>query len=103
MQDYINDFIEYLVKTRHYSTHTADAYLMDIKDFMRFWTEFAGTEPLVGDMANADTMLFRAWLANRQRRELSFKSTARALSSLRGLFKHMAKYHNINNERMRRL
>jgi len=98
MQDIIDEFIEYLGHTKNYSAHTAIAYRSDIADFMEFMTRFSGGAPTVADAAKIDTIAFRSWLADRQRRELSFKSTARALSSVRGLFKYIAKYHGIKND-----
>jgi integrase/recombinase XerC len=50
------------------------------------------------DIARVDTFAFRAWLADRAKRELTHKSTARALSSLRTFYKWLAKYKNIQNE-----
>ena len=49
-------------------------------------------------MAACDTICFRAWLADRRSRGLSFKSTARALSSLRGFYKYLAKHYDIKND-----
>ncbi len=98
MQEIIDEFTDYIIKTRNYSTHTAEAYVADIDDFIKFFAGFNGAAVFVADMARADTICFRAWLANRQSRGLSFKSTARALSALRGFYKYLAKYHNIKND-----
>ena len=98
MQDTIDEFIEYLTNTKKYSAHTAVAYRTDIADFMAFLTRFSGNTPLLQDIGKIDTIAFRAWLSDRQKRELSFKSTARALSSIRGLLKYIAKYHGIKND-----
>ena len=98
MDDKIADFIEYLVGVRNYSEHTATAYETDIRDFVEFYTDFAGHAPLIGDMGNVDTICLRAYLANRQRRGLAHKSTARALSSLRGFYKFLGKKYGIKNE-----
>jgi len=98
MWDTIDEFIEYLTNTKNYSAHTAVAYRADITDFIEFITRFAGETPTLQSVAAVDTVAFRSWLADRQRRELSFKSTARALSSVRGLFKYLAKYHGVKND-----
>ena len=98
MQEIIDEFTEYIIKTRNYSAHTAVAYVADIDDFLKFFAEFNGANVLVGDLSRADTICFRAWLANRQSRGLSFKSTARALSALRGFYKYLAKHHGIEND-----
>lgn len=98
MQEFVDEFTNYLIKTRNYSAHTALAYSADIDDFLRFFENFNGGAVKINDIANADTICFRAWLADRQKRELSFKSTARALSALRGFYKYMGKYHDVKND-----
>ena len=98
MNDYIDEFIEYLVGTKNYSEHTAVAYETDIREFIKFYRDFAGGEITIADMARADTICFRAYLADRQRHGLAHKSTARALSSLRGFYKYLAKHHGVKND-----
>jgi len=98
MQDVISEFSDYLIKTRNYSVHTAAAYTADLADFLDFINRFNGADVAVGDLSHVDTIAFRSWLADRQKRELSFKSTARALSSVRGFYKYLARYHGIKND-----
>lgn len=98
MQELVAEFTDYLLQTRNYSTHTATAYGEDLADFEHFWTDFNGGACDLGELARIDTLGFRAWLAARQRRGLSFKSTARALSSLRGFYKYLAKHYGIKND-----
>ena len=98
MNEIINEFIEYLVGTKNYSEHTATAYETDIREFLTFLGNFIGSNVELRDMARADTICFRAYLADRGRRGLAHKSTARALSSLRGFYKFLAKHHGIKND-----
>lgn len=98
MQDVVNDFIQFLIQTKHYSSHTASAYENDILDFLKFYENFNGTQPLPRDLERVDTICFRSFLADRQRRGLAHKSTARALSSLRSFYKYLAKNYGIKNE-----
>ncbi len=98
MDDLIAEFSDYLVGTRNYSVHTASAYSADLADFANFLKNFSGGDMGINDLARVDTIAFRSWLANRQKRELSFKSTARALSSVRGFYKYLARYHGIKND-----
>jgi len=98
MNDAIAEFIQYLVGTKNYSEHTATAYDKDIRDFIEFYENFTGTPPYPRDLARADTICFRSFLADRQRRGLSHKSTARALSSLRGFYKFLAKNYGVKND-----
>ena len=97
MNEVIAEFVDYLLNTKNYSTHTASAYESDIRDFLNFFARFNDTIELA-DIAGADTFAFRRWLADRARRELTHKSTARALSSMRTFYKWLARYKNIQND-----
>lgn len=98
MQEVVAKFVEYLLQTKNYSAYTATAYESDIKDFLFFYENFTGNGVFVKDLSRADTIYFRSWLADRQRRSLSAKSTARALSSLRTFYKFLAKQYDIKND-----
>lgn len=97
MNDYVAEFLDYLTQTKNYSVHTATAYETDIRDFIKFYENYNGADVSLSDMVRADTICFRAWLADRAHRNLAHKSTARALSSLRGFYKFLSKKHNIQN------
>ena len=98
MKNIVAEFLEYLTQAKKYSGHTATAYDTDITDFLSFFERFNGGDVLLSDLSRADTTCFRSYLADRQRRGLSHKSTARALSSLRSFYKYLSRYHNISND-----
>jgi len=98
MNEIVDDFINYLTNTKQYSTHTATAYMTDLHDFISFYSRWANTELMRGDLGKIDTICFRAWLADRARRNLTHKSTARALSSLRSFYKFIGKKYDIQND-----
>ncbi len=98
MNEVIADFINYLLNTKNYSTHTGTAYETDVSDFVNFYARFNNGEMTLADLANADTFTFRSWMADRARRDLTHKSTARALSSLRTFYKWLARHKNIQND-----
>ncbi|MBR2393086.1 MAG: tyrosine recombinase XerC [Alphaproteobacteria bacterium] len=98
MQDVIQEFLKYLSDTKGYSLNTIDAYEMDVLDFLKFFNKFNGADADVADLSRADTICFRAYLADRQRRGLAYKSTARALSSLRGFYKFLGRKYDIKND-----
>ncbi len=98
MNEIISSFIEYLVQTKKYSLHTADAYEADVHDFCNFYTKFNGADISLADLAGADTLMFRSYLADRQRRNMAHKSTARAMSSLRGFYSYLGRQYGIKND-----
>lgn len=98
MNDTVVNFIKYLIDTKHYSAHTATAYEIDIHDFIKFMDDYRGGASTLTDFKQADTICFRAYLANRQRRGMSATSTARALSSLRGFYRFLGKNYGTTND-----
>ncbi len=98
MNDAIAIFLSYLTDTKNYSLHTVTAYESDIRDFVSFYERFTGSTLFVRDMSNIDTMCFRSYLADAQRRGLSAKTVGRSLSSLRSFFKFLTKKYNVQNE-----
>lgn len=98
MNKEISEFIKYMLDTKKYSVHTADAYQRDLEDFSNFYNRFCGNEIRLNDFSRVDTIGFRSWLADRQKRNLSHKSTARALSSLRSYSRFLTRTYKIKNE-----
>lgn len=98
MNEIIAEFVDYLLNTKNYSAHTGAAYESDIRDFTNFFARFNDGNVELSDIAKCDTFSFRAWMADRAKRELTHKSTARALSSLRTFYKWLARYKNIQND-----
>jgi len=98
MNEIIAQFTEYLLNTKKYSTNTIVAYTTDIDNFFSFIKKFNNIPARIADIKNADTLLFRAWLADRARQNFTHKSTARALSSVRTFYKYLDNYHDIKNE-----
>ena len=98
MENAVAEFLEYLSGVKNYSPHTTTAYETDIRDFLNFYTQYNGGAPFPSDLSRADTTCFRAFLANRQKRGLASKSTARALSSLRSFYKFLAKNYAVKND-----
>ncbi len=98
MNNIIAEFLDYLACVKKYSAHTINAYQRDIADMLKFYAIYRGADILPHDMGTADTTVFRAWMADRVRRHMTHKSTARALAALRTFYKFLRKTHQIQNE-----
>ena len=98
MEDVIRAFLEYLSQVKGYSSHTINAYEMDVREFIAFLSKFNGGAVDMSGVARVDTICFRSYLADRQRRGLAHKSTARALSSLRGFYRFLGRQYDIHND-----
>lgn len=87
----------WLTHERRASAHTLDAYVSDLAGFLNFVTEHRGAPPTLADLAALGRGDFRAWLARRGLDRLSAASTARALSTLRGFFRFLARRAGVEN------
>lgn len=84
LQKPVADFLRYLQTERKASVHTATAYAKDLAKF----AEFAGPEMTWKEV---DHQLIRAFLSELLQAGLSKPSVARALASLRSMFKWLAR------------
>ncbi len=83
------DWLDWLAHEKRCSPHTIDAYCRDLHRFLGFLVDHLGFVPGLKDLGNLRTADFRSYLAFRVNQGLSRTSTARALSSLRNLFRFL--------------
>ncbi len=83
MERFIEKFRRYLEIEKNYSGHTVLNYSIDLNDFQ----EFLGSQPI----ERVDYLGVRKYLALLKERNLSHRSIARKLSSLRSFFKFLAR------------
>ncbi len=85
--DAIEDWQAWLAFERRASAHTRAAYARDLAGFLKFMAEHLGGPPSLAALGRLRPADFRAWLAARAGRGLKRSSTARALSTVRNLFR----------------
>jgi len=73
----------WLASLGHASSHTRAAYRRDLAHFARYWQAHASRHP-----QGVDTHAVRGFVAWLHRQGLNGRSIARALSALRGLYRH---------------
>jgi integrase/recombinase XerC len=88
LDEAIAAFRRHLLLERHVSPHTARAYTRDARQFYVYAQKELGGDPGPRDL---DRLLVRAYLADLHRRGLSPATSARILSSLRGLFRFLGR------------
>jgi integrase/recombinase XerC len=79
----------WLAVERRASQNTLDAYSRDLAAFLTFITGHLGGEPGLEELSALRAADFRSWLARRVNQGLAPRSTARALSVVRGFFRHL--------------
>jgi len=97
-QDLVDQWLRYLVSERQLADLTVQAYLRELRDFLAFIQAYEG-EPVGRDkLEDLKVPNFRAWLADRRLRELSNKSTARALSAIRNFYRFLERNGILKNQ-----
>jgi integrase/recombinase XerC len=88
---------DWLEHERRASPHTLAAYTRDLTAFLAFLVDHLGHPPGLDDLACLRPADFRAWLAHRVSRGLKRTSNARALSVVRGFFRHLERTGHARN------
>jgi integrase/recombinase XerC len=91
--DEVTEYLRHLEKERDVSPHTVKAYGRDLEAF----TEFCNRH--YGDWTwhTVDRLGLRGFLGELQRRGLSKRSAARALSAVRSLYRFLQEHHGVSN------
>jgi integrase/recombinase XerC len=90
----ITEYLNHLEKERDVSPHTVKAYGRDLDGFTDFCDRHYGD----WTWATVDRLGLRGFLGEMQRRGLSKRSAARALSAVRSLYRFLQEHHGIPNK-----
>ncbi len=92
------DFEQAVLATKRQSAHTALAYARDLGQFFAFMAQHMGQAPSLRLLAEITLSDFRSWLASLRAAGLKASSTARAVSAVRTLFRHLERRELVVNE-----
>lgn len=93
----IESYFDYLNNEKNYSQNTIISYRNDINNFIFFIKKILGLKLNKEILENLKYNEFRAWISSRTDNNYCNKSNARALSSIKSLFKFLQKRYNIFN------
>lgn len=82
---------DWLASERRLSPHTVENYLADVAAFLSFLNDHLGKVCALDDLGKLSVRDFRSYLARLHHDNRARTSTARTMSSIRSLFKYMAK------------
>jgi len=86
MQRYIEKFKNYLTVEKNYSSHTITNYLVDLEGFSVF---LSGTQNKESDAGRITHLTIRQFLGFLRQKNMSKRSIARKISSLRSFFRFL--------------
>lgn len=90
----IHEFLDHLARERDQSPHTVSAYRRDLEAFVTFADRQLGAGWRVDTV---DRLAVRGFLGELERRRLSRRSAARALSALRAFYRYLQVHRGITN------
>ena len=94
MNDYINDFLDYLVVEKGLSNNTQDSYRFDLLDFSKYLDE-----KKINDLKNLDEKDIINYLTYlKDDKKLKARSIERHITTLRMLYKYLIKNEILTND-----
>jgi integrase/recombinase XerC len=94
----ITEFLTHLEKERDQSPHTIGAYRRDLGLFAEFCHKYYGGD---WDFTRVDRLGLRGFLGEFERRGLSRRTAARALSAVRSLYRYLQVHHDLAKNPLR--
>lgn len=97
LDNLLNKWLDWIANGKRLSVHTVRAYRTDIDDFLQFMNTHLGKTislPVLGDASLTD---FRAWIAAKALDNVTARSRARAVSSLRHFYKWLDREGILHN------
>ena len=98
MDKLIEDWKNSLSSEKNFSKHTVSSYVIDLNYFIDFISKHLGTDCTFDLLEKLSIKDFRSWLAFRKKNNYAFSSTTRALAAVKNFFRHLIKFHNLNNK-----
>ena len=99
----IDEWRAWLRAEKRAAANTVAAYDRDLAAFLKFLTGHLGGVPGLSDLGTLGTADFRSYLAHRAASGQARTSTARAMSTLRGFFRHLRRQGVIDNPAIARV
>ncbi|QHD65180.1 tyrosine-type recombinase/integrase [Neorickettsia findlayensis] len=94
----LDEWTRWLGGVKCFSSNTLVAYNRDAIAFLDFLSTYRGESVCCASLKCIDDKDLRAWLASRRKNSISFRTNARALSSVKSFFRYLAKHKEVVNE-----
>lgn len=97
LKSLIEQWQEWLAHVKRSTDHTITSYETDLFAFIHFMASHRSANITIEELRQLDVPDFRAWLAQRMQNGFSKTSTARALSTMRHVYRYMEREDILEN------
>lgn len=97
LENLILRWLDWIAFGKRLSPHTVRAYRTDIDDFLSFLNPYCGEIITLKVLSELELKDFRAWLADKATNEVTARSRARSVSSLRHFYKWLDREGILHN------
>lgn len=97
LENLLNKWLDWIAHGKHLSAHTVRAYRSDLHDFLSFMNKHSGKTVTLAHLGDASLTDFRAWIAAKALENVTARSRARAVSSLRNFYKWLDREGILHN------
>lgn len=97
LENLLNKWLDWIANGKRLSVHTVRAYRTDIDDFLAFMNTHIGKTVTLTVLSEATLGDFRAWIAAKALDNVTARSRARAVSSLRHFYKWLDREGILHN------
>lgn len=97
LENTFNQWMDWIANGRRLSKHTVRAYQTDLTDFFNFISGHLGHAVGLKDLSDLKLSNFHSWLAKKAAGEVSKRSRARAVSSVRHFYRWLDKQGILHN------
>lgn len=97
LENTFNQWLDWIANGRRLSKHTVRAYQTDLNDFFHFLANHLGKAIALHDLSDLKLSHFHSWLAQKAGRDVSKRSRARAVSSVRHFYTWLDKQGILHN------
>ncbi|MCH8011887.1 MAG: tyrosine recombinase XerC [Candidatus Marinimicrobia bacterium] len=91
--DFVEEYLKYLDKERHYSFNSIKSYRIDLNQFCQFLNQYLGK--IVDDFRFVDKTSIKHFLSYLFDRDISSRSIARKLATVKSFFRYLVKSEEV--------
>ncbi len=97
LENSFHHWLDWIKNGRRLSQHTVRAYQIDVTDFFKFTAHHLGHAVALKDLSDLKLSHFHSWVAHKAGKNVSKRSRARAVSSVRHFFRWLDKQGVLHN------